>query len=377
MSTGFILYKLRHAISTQQNSKFSSEQYALILNFLEDPQNKAKIWGVPGKTDVGVAPPRKIEDWKELATIINSRFRSKFNLDMADCWRTYMNKYTAAREKSSSTGFGVTDEDKKRNIHTVQAKLDMICPHYERMQALVSERANVTRAAIFDSGNITSETDLNELLSFIAEKAPNFLNDDALTATEDSSEPQDIAPHANENPVIPNALVLSNEEVILRPPSQHYQASAYPKLEDDSIYTGDLDVSPMLAAGTKRQVKMDNTNTNKSKKDRRKEMPSLSGTKTPTHARSILAQTIQESTIAKAVVLATVEEKKLKFEQIKWETERADSEVRRKEEVEAERKIRAEDNAEKCSERRFALLQTMIAQGKPEDEIVNIISMPL
>ncbi|KAL6574680.1 hypothetical protein OROMI_011965 [Orobanche minor] len=365
-------------MSTQQNSKFSSEQYALILNFLEDPQNKAKIWGVPGKTEVGVAPPRKIEAWKELATIINSRFRGKFNLDhklMADRWRTYMKKYIVAREKSSSTGFGITDEDKKRNIHTVQAKLDMICPHYERMHALVGERANVTPAAVFDSGNITSETDLNELLS--AEKAPNFLNDDALTATEDSSEPQDIAPHANKNPIIPNTLVLSNEQVDLSPPSQHYQASADPELEDDSISIGDLDVSPMLAAGTKRQVKMDNTNTKKSKKDRRKEMPSLSGTKTPTHARNLLAQTIQESATAKAVVLATIEEKKLKFEQIKWETERADREVRRKEDMEAERKRRVEDNAEKCSERRFALLQTMIAQGKSEDEIVKILSMLL
>ncbi|KAL6533353.1 hypothetical protein OROMI_027465 [Orobanche minor] len=364
-------------MSTQQNSKFSSEQYALILNFLEDPQNKAKIWGVPGKTEVGVAPPRKIEAWKELATIINSRFRGKFNLDhksMADRWRTYMKKYIAAREKSSSTGFGVTDEDKKRNIHTVQAKMDMICPHYERMHALVGERANVTPAAVFDSGNITSETNLNELLSFSAEKAPNFLNDDALTTTENSSEPQDIAPHANENPVIPNALVLSNEEVDLSPPSQHYQASADPELEDDSISTGDLDVSPMLAAGTKRQVKMDNTNTKKSKRIAGKRCQAFLE---QTHARNLLAQTIQESATAKAVVLATIEEKKLKFEQIKWETERADRKVRRKEDMEAERKKRAEYNAEKCSERRFALLQTMIAQGKSEDEIVKILSMLL
>ncbi|KAL6579911.1 hypothetical protein OROMI_007935 [Orobanche minor] len=160
-------------MSTQQNSTFSGEQYALILNFLEDPHNKVKIWGLPGKTEVGVAPLRKIEAWKELATIINSRFRRKFNLDhksMADRRCTYMKKYIAAREKSSSTGFGLTDKDNKRNIHTVQAKLDMICPHYERMHALVGERANITPAAIFDSGNLTFSFHMKFLLGLYTSK---------------------------------------------------------------------------------------------------------------------------------------------------------------------------------------------------------------
>ncbi|KAL6502379.1 hypothetical protein OROHE_024657 [Orobanche hederae] len=363
------LSKTNDAMSTQQNSKFTGEQYAMILNFLEEPQNKARIWGLSGKTEVGVAPPRKIEAWKELAAIINNRFKD-------------------AREKSSATGFGVTDDDKKRNIHTVQAKLDSMCPHYERMHALVEERPNVSPAATFDSGSITSGVDLNEVLRLNIEDCPMFDDDEVPVATEDSSGPYEFVPSANEDVFTYSALLFSNEEETVRPQSPPNLARTCTFVSDEDNLPIDIEASSMLVVGSKRQATADVSDGKKSKKDRRKDLPSLCLSKNPTQARNLLAQTIQESASAKAAALVTIEEKRLKFEQMKWDAEREEREVMRredqeekerrwKEDKEEERKRRDEDKAEKLEERRFALMQTLFSDGKSATEIKEILDMLL
>ncbi|KAL6506806.1 hypothetical protein OROHE_022243 [Orobanche hederae] len=288
------LSKTNDAMSTQQNSKFTGEQYAMILNFLEERQNKARIWGLPGKTEVGVAPPRKIEAWKELAAIINI--------------------FKDAREKSSATGFGVTDDDKKRNIHTVQAKLGSMCPHYEQMHALVAERLNVSPAATFDSGSITSGVDLNEVLRLNIEDCPMFDDEEVPVATEDSSGPYEFAPSANEDVFTYSALLFSNEEETVRPQSPPNLARTCTFVSDKDNLPIDIEASSMLVVGSKHQATADVSDGKKSKKDRRKDLPSLCLSKNPTQARNLLAQTIQDSASAKAAALVTIEEKRLKFD---------------------------------------------------------------
>ncbi|KAL6494203.1 hypothetical protein OROGR_031003 [Orobanche gracilis] len=392
------LSKTNDAMSTQQNSKFTGEQYAMILNFLEEPQNKARIWGVSGKTEVGVAPPRKIEAWKELSAIINNRFKGKYTLNhksMADRFRTYMNKYRDAREKSSATGFGVTDDDKKRNIHTVQAKLESMCPHYERMHALVGERPNVSPASTFDSGSITSGVDLNEVLRLNIEDCPMLYDEEVPVETEDSSGPYEFAPSANEDVFTYSALLFSNEEETVRPQSPPNLARTCPELADENNLPIDIETYPMLVVGSKHQATVNVSDGKKSKKDRRKDLPSLCLSKNPTQARNLLAQTIQESASAKAAALVTIEEKRLKFEQMKWDVEREERDVRRREDEEEkerrckedeqrrqeykekERKRRDEDKAEKLEERRFALMQTLFSDGKSAIEIKEILDMLL
>ncbi|KAL6566632.1 hypothetical protein OROMI_015036 [Orobanche minor] len=329
-----LLKRVLFPVFCKTNDAMSTQQYAMILNFLEEPHNKARIWGVSGKTEVGVAPLRKIEAWKELAAIINNGFKGKYTLNhksMADRFRTYMNKYRDAREKSSSTGFGVTDDDKKRNIHTVQAKLDSMCPHYERMHALVGERTNISPAATFDSGSITSGVDLNEVLRLNIEDCPMFDDEEVPVATEDSSGPYEFAPSANEDVFTYSALLFSNEKETVWPQSPPNLARTCTELSDEDNLPIDIKASPMLVVGSKRQATVGVSDGKKYKKDRRKDLPSLCLSKNPTQARNLLAQTIQECASAKAVALVTIKEKRLKFEQMKWDAEREEREVRRRE----------------------------------------------
>ena len=62
---------------------------------------------------------------------------------MKDWFNTYKDKYKKVHTKSISTGFGLTDEDRKAGITTIDEKLESMCPHYHAMNELMGDRAFV------------------------------------------------------------------------------------------------------------------------------------------------------------------------------------------------------------------------------------------
>ncbi|KNZ64670.1 hypothetical protein VP01_10055g1 [Puccinia sorghi] len=52
---------------------------------------------------------------------------------MKDKFNTYKEKYKKVHTKSISTGFGLTDEDQKGEISTIDEKIESLCPQYHAM----------------------------------------------------------------------------------------------------------------------------------------------------------------------------------------------------------------------------------------------------
>lgn len=67
---------------------------------------------------------------------------------------TYYNRFKAAYAKENSTGWGVTDEDRKNGLFTPLAVLDHLCPFYTRMKDLYGERHNVMVPATGEASRV-------------------------------------------------------------------------------------------------------------------------------------------------------------------------------------------------------------------------------
>ena len=51
-----------------------------------------------------------------------------------------------------STGFGITEEGRRKGIYTMAEKLEKICPFYNRMDAVFGSRQNITPACVLETG---------------------------------------------------------------------------------------------------------------------------------------------------------------------------------------------------------------------------------
>ncbi|KAI9906062.1 hypothetical protein PsorP6_013470 [Peronosclerospora sorghi] len=58
-------------------------------------------------------------------------------------YESYLATYKKIRAKSNPTGFGITDADRRADRHTIDAKLDFMCPFFNRMDNLFGIRQNV------------------------------------------------------------------------------------------------------------------------------------------------------------------------------------------------------------------------------------------
>ncbi|KAG0283472.1 hypothetical protein BGZ96_012127 [Linnemannia gamsii] len=70
---------------------------------------------------------------------------------MRERFSRYRKTYATVNESSISTGFGVTEEDARKNIYTVPHKLESMCMCFARMDALFARRSNITSLSRYDS----------------------------------------------------------------------------------------------------------------------------------------------------------------------------------------------------------------------------------
>ncbi|KAF9343341.1 hypothetical protein BGX26_005882 [Mortierella sp. AD094] len=63
---------------------------------------------------------------------------------MRERFQRFKSNYQKVRLESKRTGFGVTNDDKKNDIFTIEQKLEGKCPCYARMDALFGKRPSIT-----------------------------------------------------------------------------------------------------------------------------------------------------------------------------------------------------------------------------------------
>ncbi|KAF9176352.1 hypothetical protein BGZ51_000887, partial [Haplosporangium sp. Z 767] len=62
--------------------------------------------------------------------------------------------YVKVKAESETTGFGISETDRKKDINTIHQKLESMCPCYERMDALFGHRPNVKPEATYNEVTI-------------------------------------------------------------------------------------------------------------------------------------------------------------------------------------------------------------------------------
>ena len=122
------------------------EDYLTIASWLDNKANFKSCFGKTEKTTAGQSQLTKNNGFKLLADELKKRSKGRMVLtpkQMRERFRTYKLNYIKANKFSRSTGAGVTEADIERGIHTVEDKLDDICPYYEKMDNLFGSMPNV------------------------------------------------------------------------------------------------------------------------------------------------------------------------------------------------------------------------------------------
>ncbi|MBW0554054.1 hypothetical protein O181_093769 [Austropuccinia psidii MF-1] len=107
-----------------------------------------------GSTLLGRPPSSKKNGFHHMAIEVNKKSLHWLNLNatsICDRWRTYNKKYTTAKKFENLTGAGITEEDEKKGLHTMDYKLKSMCPCFSEMDSLFGHKPNVTPLATSDS----------------------------------------------------------------------------------------------------------------------------------------------------------------------------------------------------------------------------------
>ena len=122
------------------------DNYLVIIDWLKNERNYNACFGSGKAPAVGRPAKGKINGFEMMAINLRNQSASKINLtprQMKDWFNTYKDKYKKVHTKSISTGFGLTDKDRKVGITTIDEKLESMCPHYHAMNELMGHRAFV------------------------------------------------------------------------------------------------------------------------------------------------------------------------------------------------------------------------------------------
>jgi hypothetical protein len=134
-----------------------SEQLAMVT-FLEEPDNFKLLTGgaANGKSVLAGQKLTKNAGYQELASFVNAIITDKERIwnssNAKSRYTSYYKQYKTAKNESSQTGWGIDSKDTANGIETVAAKLEAMCPFYERLDKLFGHRQNVTPAIVAEVG---------------------------------------------------------------------------------------------------------------------------------------------------------------------------------------------------------------------------------
>ncbi|KAI9917817.1 hypothetical protein PsorP6_012612 [Peronosclerospora sorghi] len=118
-----------------------------MIPWLENKANFALIKGsaAQGQRLTSGKKLRKLDGYRALAQYVNRKVPGTDWDEKAgkSRYESYLATYKKTRAKSNTTGFGLTDADRRSDRHTIDAKLDFMCPFFNRMDNLFGSRQNV------------------------------------------------------------------------------------------------------------------------------------------------------------------------------------------------------------------------------------------
>eukprot|EP00644_Phytophthora_capsici_P018744 jgi/Phyca11/132757/e_gw1.224.3.1 len=140
------------------NTHLTTDDYRIIVTWMEDTTNFEAIHGTGGKPGVGGKPKvRKKDAFKQLADHLtrqtkNIPLRGLTGRNMQQRWSTYLRRFKKTlRARNNETGLGLTKRELAKKI-SLPEKLENMCPHFSRMLALFGEKANVKPLATVEMG---------------------------------------------------------------------------------------------------------------------------------------------------------------------------------------------------------------------------------
>lgn len=143
---------------TKSQNRFprtSMREYELLVEFLENPRNLDIYLGraAQGPPESGTELKQADAIRQMLAYIKQHVTTNHWDFQtMRNRLNLYKTKYKNMLKASQKTDFGVTEKDISNGITTVAAKLEAMCPYFERMNKLFGERENVSPSAVFELG---------------------------------------------------------------------------------------------------------------------------------------------------------------------------------------------------------------------------------
>ncbi|KAF9897321.1 hypothetical protein BX616_005803 [Lobosporangium transversale] len=147
--------KVPTAITKTPKGRFTKQDIESILTWLEYPPNFKSVFGYGGQTIIGKPHQSSYRGWATLAQVVSKQNKGRDSLNtksVQERFRRHLKLFTETKKLENQTGFGVTDEDRKKGIYTTKHKLEKMCICYARTDALFDPRANVAPLFTFGSG---------------------------------------------------------------------------------------------------------------------------------------------------------------------------------------------------------------------------------
>lgn len=122
----------------------NSDDFLILLEYLEDNNNFDKLFGAGRKAVGGGKYLKKEAAWEIAAAELKLLgFKETTGKNLNKKWQRYFGKYREAKRLSEQSGGGLTDDEFDKGI-TLEEKLNDICDHFYKMDALLGTRVNLS-----------------------------------------------------------------------------------------------------------------------------------------------------------------------------------------------------------------------------------------
>ncbi|KAI8461059.1 hypothetical protein BY996DRAFT_8683451 [Phakopsora pachyrhizi] len=214
--------KSSRATVNNSSGHLTNDDYAIICAWLSKPSNYSSCFGKPGSTTVGRPPASKENGFNLMVNELNKKTKFGLHLtskQMKDRFKTYRSRYGKAKKESSSTGFGLTEEDQCKGIITISQKLNLMCPCYEQMDHIFGSLPNVNPLGGGDPEQhtwslpeTTNESTDEDMLPNLGEAAPTPVNEEQLFRFPEEDE--DIREGEDQNQPALNSDIITNDIIV-------------------------------------------------------------------------------------------------------------------------------------------------------------------
>ncbi|KAL2623538.1 hypothetical protein R1flu_003743 [Riccia fluitans] len=128
----------------KQRVKLITEDYDVVVTYIENPDHYRDITGAGKKMRIGVSMISKVRAFDIMASALSgvNGFPQVTDEEMKKHFVQYENMYKDTRRWKDSTSAGLTDVEILKGL-TMEEKLNKLCPHFRRMVALYGKRPNI------------------------------------------------------------------------------------------------------------------------------------------------------------------------------------------------------------------------------------------